>query len=132
MKFSQFATAVALTLSLSVLVMAFSSSSQARPGWSQPAHGDLSLTTEQRNQIANLRGAFHDQIKALDWSVQDGGHDPATLQQTRELRLALRAEIRELLTAEQLEHMDSAHRRCPGGDKPGVRPVRQQTTTLYL
>ncbi|MFP4277649.1 MAG: hypothetical protein ACLFQ2_09515 [Wenzhouxiangella sp.] len=132
MKRAQVIYALAVTGCLVVLALAFSSPIAAKPGWSHPGHGDLALSSEQRKQIANLRGAFHERIKALDWSVEDGSHDPATLQQARELRLALRAEIREVLTDAQLEHMESAGKRCPRGGQPEIRPVRQQTTTLYL
>ncbi len=117
---------------LAVLALVLSSPIAAKPGWAQPDHGDLALSGEQREQIANLRGAFHERIKELDWSVREGGHDPETLQRARELRLALRAEIRDVLTQQQLEHMESASKRCPHGGKRGIQPVRQQTTTLYL
>ncbi|MFW6341145.1 MAG: hypothetical protein ACOC0Q_09785 [Wenzhouxiangella sp.] len=111
MKRAQVIYALAVTGCLVVLALAFSSPIAAKPGWSHPGH---------------------ERIKALDWSVEDGSHDPATLQQARELRLALRAEIREVLTDAQLEHMESAGKRCPRGGQPEIRPVRQQTTTLYL
>ncbi|NDY94187.1 hypothetical protein [Wenzhouxiangella limi] len=118
--------------SLAVLALVFSSPIAAKPGWSNPEPGGLALSGAQRDQIANLRGAFHEKIKDLDWSVDDSGHDPETLQRARELRLALRAEIRDVLTEEQLEHIDSAQKRCPHGGKREQQPVRQQTTTLYL
>lgn len=124
--------ATALAAVLVVLALLFASPILAKPGWSHPAPGDLALSAQQREQISNLRSAFGHKLKALDWSVGDGGHAPETLQQARELRLALRAEIRDILTAEQLARMDSAHRSCPHGGKPDMQPVRHQTTTLYL
>ncbi|MFW5815433.1 MAG: hypothetical protein ACOCVP_01130 [Wenzhouxiangella sp.] len=132
MKQAHVLNALAIAACLAALALVFSSPIAAKPGWSDPARGDLALSGEQRDQIANLRGAFHDRIKDLDWSIHDGEHDPKTLQQARELRLALRAEIRDVLTAKQLEHMDSARKRCPHGGAPEKQPVRQQTNTLYL
>jgi hypothetical protein len=124
--------ATVLTAALVVLALLFTSPILAKPGWSHPAHGDLALSSEQRNEIRNLRGAFHDKLKALDWTVDEGGHAPETLQQARELRLALRAEIRDVLTSEQLERMGSANRSCPHGGKGDAQQVRQQGTTLYM
>ncbi|MEE4296442.1 MAG: hypothetical protein V2J20_07485 [Wenzhouxiangella sp.] len=121
-----------LASALIALALLVASPILAKPGWSHPAHGDLALSAEQRDQIRNLRGAFHDKLKALDWTVNESGHAPDTLRQARELRLALRAEIRDVLTPEQLERMSSAHGRCPHGGKGGAQQVRQQSTTLYL
>lgn len=125
-------TATILAALLVALAVLFTSPTLAKPGWSHPAQGDLTLSAEQRDRISNLRGAFHDKLKALDWTVDENGHASETLQQARELRLALRAEIRDVLTPAQLERMDSAHRSCPHGGKREIQPVRQQTTTLYL
>lgn len=124
------ATALAAVLVVGSLL--FVSPILAKPGWSHPTPGDLALSAEQREQINNLRSAFSHKLKSLDWSVEEGGHAPETLQRARELRMALRAEVRDILTAEQLKRMDSARRSCPHGGKPDMLPVRQETATLYL
>jgi len=125
---------VLLTAALMALGLLIASPISAKPGWSHPVLGALDLSQEQQQQIGNLRGAFREQFGALDWSLENGAHAPETLQQARELRMALRAEIREVLTDEQRQAMDAARRgTCPhsGGQ---VAPVhnQQQTTTLFL
>lgn len=122
-------------LVLTAALMAFGllvSPLAAKPG-SHPVLGQLDLTQEQQQQIQNLRSAFRNQFDTLDWSVENGGHAPETLQQARELRMALRAEIREVLTDEQRQAMDASRRgSCPHSGKATPVRVQQQTTTLYL
>jgi len=125
--------AVLLVAALVALAVLTASPISAKPGWSHPVLGNLDLSREQQAQIQNLRSAFRDQFKSLDWSVQDGGHAPETLQQARELRIALRAEIREVLTDEQRQAMDSARRGCPHHGKAApARADQPQSGTLYL
>lgn len=124
---------VLLAAALMALGLLIASPISAKPGWSHPVLGALDLSQEQQQQIGNLRSAFREQFKGLDWSVENGAHAPETLQQARELRMALRAEIREVLTDEQRQAMDAARRgSCPHSGQ--VAPVRtqQQTTTLFL
>ncbi len=103
----------------------------AKPS-SHPVLGQINLTEEQRQEIQNLRGAFRDEVDSLDWSVTEEGHDAETLQQWRELRMALRDEIREVLTEEQREAMDAARRgTCPYSGKTAPAST-EQTTTLFL
>ncbi|MEE4297093.1 MAG: hypothetical protein V2J20_10830 [Wenzhouxiangella sp.] len=113
---------------LGIGILALSAPLSAKPGWQHPAQGELALSAEQRDQIANLRAAFRDRLKNLDWAVTDGEHAPGTLQQARELRLALREEIRDLLTEAQLNHLHSSARACPHGGQT----VKRQSATLYL
>lgn len=104
----------------------------AKPG-SHPVLGQLDLSQEQQQEIQNLRSAFRDQVDSLDWSVTNGGHAPETMQQWRELRMALRAEIREVLTDEQRQAMDAVRRgSCPYSGKVAPARTQQQTTTLFL
>ena len=104
----------------------------AKPS-SHPVLGQLGLTQEQQQQIQNLQSAFRDQLGSLDWSVTNGDHAPETMQQWRELRIALRAEIREVLTDEQRQAMDAVSRKaCPHSGKVAPARVQQQTTTLFL
>lgn len=124
--------ATLLVAALVTLAFLVASPISAKPGWSHPLLSELNLSSEQQKQIHNLRSAYRAQFKDLDWSVQDGGHFPETLQQARELRIALREEIREVLTEEQIELMDSARQGCPYSGKRGPAPARPQTTTLFL
>ena len=104
----------------------------AKPS-SHPVLGQLDLSQEQQQEIQNLRSAFRDQVDALDWSVTNGGHAPETMQQWRELRIALRAEIRDVLTDEQREVMDAVRRgSCPYSGKMAPVRTQQQTITLFL
>jgi Spy/CpxP family protein refolding chaperone len=128
MKLSNLLLVLILGGTLGLGILAFSAPIAAKPGWQHPAQGELALTSEQREQIANLRAAFHDRVKNLDWSLQDGEHASDTLQEARELRIALRQEIRDVLTDAQREHLRSTRSSCPYG---GV-PVQRQSATLYL
>lgn len=105
----------------------------AKPN-SHPVLGQLELSQDQQQQIANLQSAFREQVSELDWSVVNGSHAPETLQQWRELRIALRAEVRDVLTEEQQQVADAMRRGvCPYSGK--VAPARAQqptTTTLFL
>lgn len=100
----------------------------AGPSSQHSAQNQLALTDQQRSQIANLRAAFRDRVKNLDWRVTDEGHAPKTLQQTRELRIALREEIKEVLTEAQLNHMRAQRSACPRGSAD----TKPQSATLYL
>lgn len=125
----------ALLMALGLLMVnpLLASSLSSKPGGSHPVLGGLELSDEQQQQIRNLRSAFRDQVNALDWSVENGAHSPQTLRQARELRMALRAEVREVLTEEQRQAMDAARRgSCPHSGR--VAPVRtqQRTSTLFL
>ena len=93
----------------------------AKPGWSMENHPVLGLTEEQRDYINNLRAAYRERIGELDWSVTDNGHPPETLQEARELRAALRAEIRDVLTDEQHEAMKRNQFSCPHSGQRGSR-----------
>ena len=134
MKAANILTVLLLGSALGTGVLIFSSPTEAEANWQHSDRGTLALTGEQREQIADLSDVFHDRIKSLDWSVQDGNHDPDTLRAARELRLALRAEIREVMTQEQLEHIHSARKTCPRGGQahPGPQPVQADSATLYL
>jgi hypothetical protein len=128
MKISSMLTVLLLGTALGLGVLALSAPIAAKPGWSQPDSSELRLTGEQREQIANLRAAFHARLKSLDWSIKDGQHGADTLREARELRMALREEIQDVLTEDQRNHLHSQTKRCPRGGMP----VERQTTTLYL
>ena len=128
MKLSKLLFTLLIGVALGIGILVFSAPISAKPGWQHPAQGELALTAEQREQISNLRAAFHERIKGLDWSVTDGQHAPDTLREARELRLALRAEIKDVLSDEQLAHLRSMRKSCPHGGEA----AQPQTTTLYL
>ncbi len=130
MKISNVLTVLLLGSALGFGVLSLTAPTQAGVAWQAPADADLALSAKQREQIANLRAAFHDRVKSLDWGVRDGSHDRETLREARELRLALRAEIRSVMTDEQLEHMKSARKTCPHGGR--AQPVQTDNATLYL
>lgn len=69
----------------------------AMPGWTQPGLSTSSITAEQRDMIRALHGAYRAAVSELDWSVDDNGHAPETVEQARELRMALQAGIQEVL-----------------------------------
>ena len=128
MKLTHWLAIVLFGTALGLGALALSAPISAKPGWQHSAQSELALTDEQRAQIANLRAAFRDQVKSLDWSVEDGEHAPTTLQQARELRMALREEIRDVLTDAQLDHMRSQRSACPHGSAI----AKPKSTTLYL
>ncbi|MGY6553291.1 MAG: hypothetical protein ACXIUM_02095 [Wenzhouxiangella sp.] len=105
----------------------------AKPN-AHPVLGQLELSQDQQQQIANLQSAFRAQVGDLDWSLVDGVHPPETVQQWRELRIALRAEIREVLTEEQRQIADAMRAGvCPHSGKATPARVQQpSTTTLFL
>ncbi len=121
-----------LLAALAALAFLVASPISAKPGWSHPVLGQLELSSEQQNEIQNLRSAFRDQFRGLDWSYDEGGHSSETLQQARELRIALREEIREVLTEQQRELMDSARKGCPYSGKRAPASASPQSATLYL
>ncbi len=120
---------------VSVLVLTVSPSPvTAKPGWSMENHTVLGLTEEQRDYIDDLRSAYRERIGELDWAVTEDGHPPETLQEARELRAALRAEIREVLTDEQREAMKGKQAACPHSGQRGsqTRQINRSSGTLYL
>jgi hypothetical protein len=55
------------------------------------------MSEQRRDQIQQLHSAYKAALAELDWSVDDGGHSADTIQQARELRIALHAEISDVM-----------------------------------
>ena len=108
----------------------------AMPGWSHsgqtdsPAHP--SISEEQRDQIKALHSAYRAALSQLDWSIDDNGHAPDTMQQAKELRMALRAEISDVLRRGSDAMASSSETGCPyGGQRKPVK-FADNAQTMYL
>ncbi len=121
-----------LSLSLVLLGLLLAGPIAAKPGWSHPVLGAVKLSPEQQQQMGHLRDAFRAQFEALDWGVENGAHAPETLEKARELQLALRAEMRALLSDEQRAAMDAAQRgSCPySGQTTPVRASQRNASWI--
>lgn len=103
----------------------------AMPGWGD-GHGGMSITQEQREQIRNLHSAYRAALSNLDWSVDENGHSAKTMQQARELRIALRAEIMDVLDRGKQPAGSTSEGTCPySGEAEPVR-LKSNANTLYL
>ena len=114
------------------VMLVTSSSSSATPGLTQPGHAAPSINAQQRDMIRALHGAYRAAVAELDWSVDENGHSPATVEQARDLRMALEAEIREVLERGADEGTSSGERIRPYSGQ--TRPVKLESKdpTLYL
>jgi Spy/CpxP family protein refolding chaperone len=103
----------------------------AMPGWGD-GHAGMSITQEQREQIRNLHSAYRAALSNLDWSVDENGHSSETMQQARELRIALRAEIMDVLNRGKQPAASTPEGTCPySGETQPVR-LESNANTLYL
>ena len=114
------------------LTVVTSSSSSATPGLTQPGHAAPSINAQQRDLIRALHGAYRAAVAELDWSVGENGHAPETVEQARDLRMALEAEIREVLERGNDEGTSSGERIRPYSGQ--TRPIKFESKgpTLYL
>jgi len=108
----------------------------AMPGWSHsgqtdsPAHP--SISEEQRDQIAALHSAYRAALSQLDWSMGENGHAPDTMQQAKELRMALRAEISDVLRRGTEATGSASEGGCPySGERTPVK-FADNAPTIYL
>lgn len=129
----------ARTLSVALFVaavvgamIAASGPTSAMPGWSKPGTSKILITTEQRDHIRNLHAAYKAAVSDLDWSVDETGHAPDTMRQARDLKLALRAEIFDVIHRPSAVSESSSEPTCPYSGK--MTPVRLENDgqTLYL
>jgi len=114
------------------LTFVTSSSSSATPGLIQPGHATPSINAQQRDMIRALHGAYQAAVAELDWSVGENGHAPETVEQARDLRMALEAEIRDVLERGTDEDTLNNERVRPysGQTRPGN--FEGKDSTLYL
>lgn len=114
------------------LTLVTSSSSSATPGLTSPGHAAPSINAQQRDLIRALHGAYRAAVAELDWSVGENGHAPETVEQARDLRMALEAEIREVLERGNDKGTSSGARVRPysGQTRPGSS--ESKSLTLYL
>ena len=128
-------TAIVLTL-LVAFALAAAGPTAAMPGWSHSGQTapavEPSINAQQRDQIKALHDAYRAALAELDWSVGENGHAPDTMQQAQELRMALRAEIFEVLHRGGRVADSVPEGSCPYSGK--VKPVRfvKDANTLYL
>ncbi|HKL51554.1 MAG TPA: hypothetical protein VJ908_10325 [Wenzhouxiangellaceae bacterium] len=128
-------TAIVLAL-LGAFALAAAGPTAAMPGWSHSAQTapsvGPSIDKQQRDQIKALHGAYRAALSELDWRVGENGHAPDTMQQARELRMALRAEIFDVLHRGSRIAGAAPAGSCPysGESTPG-RPMND-ANTLYL
>lgn len=125
---------IALLVLLCGLALAAAGPISAKPGWSHPGQEapSSSFTAEQRDHIRNLHSAYRAALSELDWSIGEHGHAPETMQKARELRMALRAEIFDVLHRDSQAAKSSEKGTCPYSGR--AMPVRFDTdaATLYL
>ena len=102
------------------------------PGWSHPGHDGLTISETQREQIRNLHDAYRAALSSLDWSVDEDGHSSETMQQARELRIALRAEIMDVLQRGDSGRAPAGEGTCPWSGKKIPAKSQSNAETLYL
>lgn len=104
----------------------------AMPGWSNSGQPVTSINEIQRDQIKALHGAYRAALAELDWSIGENGHAPETMRQARDLRMALRAEISDVLRRGSETGGSNEKSVCPYSGKK--MPVRfdDNAPTLYL
>jgi len=133
MKKVSFLSTVLVLAALGGLALFAAGPISAMPGWSHPGHASpsIAVTEEQREHIRNLHSAYRAALSNLDWRIADNGHAPETMQQARELRMALRAEIAEVLDRGG-EVAGAGEGACPYSGH--AKPVRFKVdaNTLYL
>lgn len=133
MRKGSFLNAALVLASLGAIALVSPGPISAMPGWSHPGHASpsIAIPEEQREHIRNLHSAYRAALSDLDWSVGEKGHAPETMQKARELRMALRAEIFDVLHRDS-EATGSAKGGCPySGGKTPVR-FKVDANTLYL
>lgn len=103
------------------------------PPTASPAgvEGDV-ISQSQREQIRNLHEAYRAALAKLDWSAGSEGHSSDTLRQARELRMALRAEIFDVIHRGAERAPASGEGQCPYSGKAAPVRVKAAEGTLYL
>lgn len=111
----------------------------AMPGWSHPDRPDASgnppvasINDEQREEIRQLHGAYRAALAELDWSVGQNGHASETMQQARELQMALRAEIFDVLHRDSEATSSTDEGGCPYSGRAIPVKLDSDAPTLYL
>lgn len=104
----------------------------AMPGWSHPSHAGPAISEEQRDQIRNLHSAYRAALSSLDWSVDESVHSSETMQRARELRVALRAEIVDVLQRGDSRQGSAHEGTCPYSGRTTPVSSRSNADTLYL
>lgn len=123
---------VLFAISFGALALATAGQTSAMPGWSNSGKPGISINETQRDQIKALHGAYRAALAELDWSVGENGHATETVRQARELRMALRAEISDVLGRSNENAGSNEQGACPySGRKTPVR-FDDSAPTLYL
>lgn len=128
-------TRIVTALAVLALIIALGLSAapiSAMPGWSKEGKPALSITEQQRDQIRNLHSAYRAAIGTLDWSVDENGHPVETMQEARELRMALRAEIFDVIHREREGVQPAAGKTCPYSSEAKPVRVKKDRNSLYL
>jgi len=132
MKRIKYIEAGVFALSLGALALVTVSPTLAMPGWSNSDGSEDSIKSEQREQISALHSAYRAALAELDWSVGENGHAPETMLQARQLQLALRAEIFDVIHRDRKAANSSRDGACPYSGQPKPVKVDGSTRTLYL
>jgi len=131
MRKTRIVTALAILALITTLAMSAGPIS-AMPGWSKEANPAISITAQQRDQIQNLHSAYRAAISNLDWSVDENGHPTETMKQARDLRMALRAEIFDVIHRDSEGAQPASGSTCPySGEAQPVR-VKKDRDSMYL
>lgn len=104
----------------------------AMPGWSKSGHPSITINSEQRDQIARLHSAYRAALADLDWRLGENGHPPETIRQARDLRMALRAEISDVLRGGRETAGSGQSGVCPYSGKTVPVGFDDNAPTLYL
>jgi len=116
-----------LLASLGGVTLVTSSPSSAMPGWTHPGRAAPAINAEQRDMIQALHVLYRAAVAELDWSVDENGHAPESVEQARNLRLALQAEIKDVLA-----RGDDAGKPTGKANGEGVCPFSGQTQPVNL
>lgn len=104
----------------------------AMPGWSKSGHPSITINPEQREQIARLHSAYRAALAELDWSLGENGHAPETMRQAQVLRMALRAEISDVLRRDHESTGSNESGVCPYSGRKTPVKFDRNAPTLYL
>ncbi|MBL38967.1 MAG: hypothetical protein CMP07_11215 [Xanthomonadales bacterium] len=123
---------VLFAISFGALALATAGQTAAMPGWSNSGKPGISISETQRDQIIALHGAYRAALAELDWSLGENGHAPETMRQARDLRMALRAEISDVIRRGNETAGSNEQGACPYSGRKTPVSFDDNAPTLYL